>query len=52
MLTDYILTVSVSVSSGVAQIVSAYPALFPYRVWLALIAVLFVMLINLEELAV
>ena len=48
LLTDYILTVSVSVSSGVAQIVSAYPALFPYRVWLALIAVLFVMLINLR----
>src|SRR3990172_2503606 len=28
LLTDYILTVSVSVSSGVAQIVSAYPELF------------------------
>jgi amino acid transporter len=48
LLTDYILTVSVSISSGVAQIVSAYPTLFPYRVWLALIAVLFVMLINLR----
>ena len=32
LLTDYILTVSVSVSSGVAQIVSAYPELFDYRV--------------------
>src|SRR5215210_8458066 len=48
LLTDYILTVAVSVASGVAQIVSAYPALFPYRVWLALIAVLFIMLINLR----
>jgi amino acid transporter len=48
LLTDYILTVSVSISSGVAQIISAYPALFPYRVWLALIAVFFIMLINLR----
>src|SRR5215218_7153311 len=48
LLTDYILTVSVSVSSGVAQISSAYPALFPYRVWLAVAAVFFIMLINLR----
>src|ERR1041384_1196900 len=48
LLTDYILTVSVSVSSGVAQIISAYPALFEYRVWLALTAVLLIMLINLR----
>lgn len=48
LLTDYILTVSVSVSSGVAQIVSAYPDLFPYRVWIAVIAVFFIMLINLR----
>jgi amino acid transporter len=48
LLTDYILTVSVSISSGVAQIVSAYPVLFPYRVWLAVIAVLFIMLVNLR----
>jgi len=32
LLIDYILTVSVSISSGVAQIVSAYPDLFSYRV--------------------
>ncbi|MBI5944176.1 MAG: APC family permease [Chloroflexi bacterium] len=48
LLTDYILTVAVSVSSGVAQIVSAYPALFPYRVVIAVIAVLFIMLVNLR----
>ena len=48
LLTDYILTVSVSISSGVAQIVSAYPALFAYRVWLAVLAVFFIMLINLR----
>ncbi len=48
LLTDYILTVSVSVSSGVAQIVSAYPDLFPYRVVIAVFAVFFIMLINLR----
>ena len=48
LLTDYILTVSVSVSSGVAQITSAYPDLFPYRVLVAVIAVFFIMLINLR----
>lgn len=48
LLTDYILTVSVSVSSGVAQIVSAYPELFPYRVLIAVLAVFFIMLVNLR----
>lgn len=48
LLTDYILTVSVSVSSGVAQITSAFPLLTPYRVPLAVGLVLFIMLINLR----
>ncbi|MBK6793111.1 MAG: APC family permease [Anaerolineales bacterium] len=48
LLTDYILTVSVSVSSGVAQIISAYPDLFEYRVWIAVAAVFLIMLINLR----
>jgi amino acid transporter len=48
LLTDYILTVAVSISSGVAQIMSAYPALYAYRVWIAVGLVLFVMLINLR----
>lgn len=48
LLTDYILTVAVSVSSGVAQLVSAYPGLYQYRVWLAVALVMFVMLINLR----
>jgi amino acid transporter len=48
LLTDYILTVSVSISSGVAQIVSAYPNLFEYRVYFAIGFVLFVMLMNLR----
>src|SRR5574337_251589 len=48
LLTDYILTVAVSVASGVAQITSAYPSLFPYRVPLAIGLVLFMMLVNLR----
>lgn len=48
LLTDYILTVAVSISSGVAQIISAYPDLFPYRVWIASAFVLFIMMINLR----
>jgi amino acid transporter len=48
LLTDYILTVSVSVSSGVAQIISAYPALFNYRVPIAIACVIFITVINLR----
>ena len=48
LLTDYILTVSVSISSGVAQIVSAYPAMDAYRVPIAVAAVFLIMLINLR----
>jgi len=48
LLTDYILTVAVSVSSGVAQIVSAFPEMFPYRIGIAVGSVLFIMLINLR----
>lgn len=48
LLADYILTAAVSISSGVAQIASAFPALFPYRVLLAVGLLLIVMLINLR----
>ncbi len=48
LLLDYTLTVAVSISSGVAQIVSAYPSLDRYRVELAVAAVLLVMLVNLR----
>src|SRR5574337_1558067 len=48
LLTDYILTVSVSVASGVAQLTSAFPSLFPYRVPLAVGMVLLMMLVNLR----
>lgn len=48
LLTDYILTVAVSISSGVAQITSAFPALHPYRVEIALGLVLLMTVINLR----
>jgi amino acid transporter len=48
LLTDYVLTVAVSVSSGVAQITSAFPGLYTYRVHISVVLVLFVMLMNLR----
>ena len=48
LLTDYVLTVSVSVSSGVAQITSAFPHLHEQRVGIAVALVMMVMVINLR----
>lgn len=48
LLTDYILTVSVSIASGVAQITSAFPNLYDYRVPIAVAFIMFIMLINLR----
>jgi amino acid transporter len=48
LLTDYILTVSVSISSGVAQITSAFPQLYPFRVEIAIALVAIMTLINLR----
>lgn len=48
LLTDYILTVSVSISSGVAQIISAYPELFELRVPIGIACVGFITVINLR----
>jgi amino acid transporter len=48
LLTDYVLTVAVSISSGVAQIVSAAPALYPYRVVIGVALVAFIMIVNLR----
>lgn len=48
LLTDYVLTVSVSISSGVAQIVSAFPALYTYRIEIAILLVLFITILNLR----
>ncbi len=48
LLTDYILTVAVSISSGVAQITSAFPFLVTYRVLIAVAMVFFIMIMNLR----
>lgn len=48
LLTDYILTVAVSISSGVAQLVSAFPELLQYRVHIGVSMVLLIMVINLR----
>ncbi|MGH2453461.1 MAG: APC family permease [bacterium] len=45
---DYVLTVSVSISAGVAAMTSALPALLPYRVLLALLAVTVMAVLNLR----
>ncbi len=48
LLTDYILTVAVSISSGVAQITSAFPGLLPFKVEIALAFIALMTLINLR----
>jgi amino acid transporter len=48
LLVDYILTVAVSISSGVAQLTSAYPVLTDHRVLIAVVMIFFIMLINLR----
>lgn len=48
LLTDYILTVSVSVSAGVRAVTSAVPEAFDYRVLIALGAIAFITWINLR----
>jgi amino acid transporter len=48
LLIDYVLTVAVSVSSGMAQITSAFPALYSYRVPFAVGLVMVIMVINLR----
>ncbi|MBL8096635.1 MAG: APC family permease [Anaerolineales bacterium] len=48
LLTDYILTVAVSISSGVAQITSAFPSMLEFRVEIALAFIAFMTLINLR----
>jgi amino acid transporter len=48
LLIDYILTVAVSVSAGVAALTSAFPGLEPLRVEIALIIVAFITTVNLR----
>ncbi len=48
LLTDYILTVAVSISSSVAQISSAFPVIDRWRVEIAIFFILIIMVINLR----
>src|SRR5512147_2514687 len=48
LLTDYILTVAVSIASGVAQITSAFPNLYAYRVGISVAIVLFIIVVKLR----
>jgi amino acid transporter len=48
LLIDYVLTVAVSVAAGVAAVTSAVPPLFPYRVWLCVLAVVAIGVANLR----
>ncbi len=48
LLTDYVLTVAVSVSAGIRAATSAFPALHDYRVVLALVAIVLLTWINLR----
>jgi len=48
LLIDYILTVAVSVSAGVAALTSAFPELAPLRIEIALVIVAFITIMNLR----
>jgi amino acid transporter len=48
LLTDYVLTVAVSTTAGIAAITSAFPALLPFRVELCLLAILLISWANLR----
>jgi amino acid transporter len=50
LLVDYVLTVAVSVSSGVQAVASAFPALFPFAVPLIVLAIVLVTAANLRGL--
>jgi len=50
LLLDYILTAAVSLTAGVAAIASAFPEIWPYRVWLALGFLVVIALLNLRGL--
>jgi amino acid transporter len=50
LLIDYVLTAAVSLTAGVAAIASAFPALWPYRVLLALVLLVIITVLNLRGL--
>jgi amino acid transporter len=48
LLTDYVLTVAVSVASGISQVTSAFPGLYEHRVGLSVACVVLIMFVNLR----
>lgn len=48
ILTDYVLTVAVSISAGVAAVTSAFPDLYPYRVGMGVALVAIITILNLR----
>ena len=48
LLTDYVLTVAVSVASGIAAIASAWPALYPHRVAIGVACIALIAVVNLR----
>jgi amino acid transporter len=48
LMIDYVLNVAVGISAGIAALVSAFPALHPYTLWLCLLALLLLTLVNLR----
>ncbi|MCS7282845.1 MAG: APC family permease [Anaerolineae bacterium] len=48
LLTDYVLTVAVSISAGVAAVTSAFPFLYPYRVIMGVMLIALITILNLR----
>jgi amino acid transporter len=48
LMIDYVLNVAVGISAGIAALVSAFPGLHPYTLWLCLVALAVVTLVNLR----
>ena len=48
LLTDYVLTVAVSVAAGVAAVTSAWPVLYEHRVLLGVVWIVFMAVVNLR----
>ena len=48
LMIDYVLTVAVSVAAGIAALTSAVPSLFVYREALGLVAIIFIIIMNLR----
>jgi len=47
---DYVLTAAVSLTAGIAAISSAFPALWPHKVWIALVLLALITLLNMRGL--